>query len=430
MKGRLAAVILLMLAAGLARASAPPWPTPLTLEFVLQHLDQTHPDLRLAEAVQQRAGAALLRAESTYGLRSSLLGRLRWVEPPPTTFDPSHQDHRVAIRLRKRLYDFGRAAGQTAAAEAEQQAGEAAYHDALNRYRIAVMAAYFDVILADLEQARDNEAMSIGFVTYDRAKARNELGQVSDIELLRLESEYQLTRARQHASSARQRTARQQLANLLNRPDDLPAELTPPDLPDVTRAIPEVEAWFTRAETASPALQAGQAALEAARQRLDAAKASARPLLDGRAEAARYSREGGSNDLWRFGLYLEVPLLTGGETRAQVAAARAEVLAAEAALEGRRRSVRQAVLDLWSALQSLRARRQELAVLADYRDLYLDNSRALYELEVKSDLGDAMVQTTDVSLQRARTDYEIALTWARIRALLGENPIAIEEARP
>ncbi len=430
MKGRLAAVMVLMLAAGLARASTPPWPDPLTLEAVLQQLDESHPDLRLAEAAVARAGAARLQAESAYGLRGSLLGRLRWVEPPPTTFDPSHQDHRLALRLSKRLYDFGRTAGRTAAAMAEQQAGEARYRDARNRYRIAVMAAYFDVLLADLSLARENEAMSIGFVTYDRAKNRNELGQLSDIELLRLESEYQRTRARQQASSVAQRTTRQRLANLLNRPDDLPDELTPPALADVDRAIPEVADWFARAEAASPELQAQQAALEAARQRLAAAGASSRPTLDGRAETARYSREGGSNDRWRIGLFLEVPLLTGGESQAQVAAARAEVQAAEASLEGRRRAVRQAVLDLWSELQSLRARRQELAVRADYRDLYLDRSRALYELEVKSDLGDAMVQTTEVSLQRARTDYQIALAWARIRALLGEDPIAIEEAKP
>ena len=428
----LPALLCLMLPALAVVADEPvqDWPEPLTLDFVLERVDQTHPDLQLAEAAVLQARAVQLQAESNYGLRSSLLARLRWIEPSPLAHDPSRQDHRLRLQVSKRLYDFGRTAALEAAAEADLAAQRQRYRDALNQYRLAVMAAYFDVLLADLEAIRDNEAMSIGYVNFDRAQSRNELGQLSDIELLRFESIYQLTRARQYASSTRQRTARQRLANLINRSDKLPAELEAPLLPDVQRDIPEVEAWFASAEAANPELIALKAAVQGARERLSAARAGSHPVLNGQAEVSAYSRDSGGNDPWRVGISLDVPLITGGETRAQTSQRRAELQAVRARLERRRREIREAVLDSWSALHSLRARRQELAVQADYRDLYLDRSRALYELEVKSDLGDAMTQTSDVRLQQARVDYEITLAWARVRALLGQDVTLNEENRP
>ncbi len=428
------AILLSLPAAGLAAEPPAPqaaeWPEPLSLDFVLAQIDQTHPDLQLARAAVLQARAEQLQAASNYGLRSSLLARLRWIEPSPLAHDPSRQDHQLRLQVNKRLYDFGRTAALTAAAEADLSAQRQRYRDALNQYRLAVMAAYFDVLLADLEATRDTEAMSIGYVNFDRAQARNELGQLSDIELLRFESIYQLTRARQYASAARQRTARQRLANLLNRSDKLPAELAVPRLPDLRREIPDVEAWFTRAEAANPELIALQAAVQGARERLGAAQAGRRPVLNGQAEVSAYSRDSGGNDPWRVGISLDVPLITGGETRARTTRRRAELQAVRARLERRRREIREAVLDSWSTLHSLRARRQELAVQADYRDLYLDRSRALYELEVKSDLGDAMTQTSDVRLQQARVDYEITLAWARVRALLGQDVTLNEEQQP
>ncbi|VAX04082.1 hypothetical protein MNBD_GAMMA20-813 [hydrothermal vent metagenome] len=397
------------------------WPEPLTLDFVLARVDQSHPDLQLAEAAVAQARAVQLQAESNYGLRSSLLARLHWIEPSSLAHDPSRQDHRLRLQVSKRLYDFGRTAALEAAAGADLAARQQRYRDTLNQYRLAVMAAYFDVLLVDLEVIRDNEAMSIGYVNFDRAQSRNELGQLSNIELLRFESVYQLTRARQYASSSRQRTARQRLANLINRSDRLPAELAAPILPDVQRDIPDVAAWFAGAEAANPELIALQAAVRGARERLRAAQAGNRPVLNGQAEVSAYSRDSGSDDPWRVGINLDVPLTTGGETRAQTTQRRAELQAARARLESRRREIREAVLDSWSVLHSLRARRQELVVQAEYRDLYLDRSRALYELEMKSDLGDAMTQTSDVRLQQARVDYEITLAWGRVHALLGQD---------
>lgn len=109
-----------------------------------------------------------------------------------------------------------------------------------------------------------------------------------------------------------------------------------------------------------------------------------------------------------------MPLYTGGARDAGLAAARAQQREAAARLE-----LRQAVLELWMALDELRLRTEELRVLSEYRDLYLDRSRALYELEVRADLGDAMVQTSAVRLERAELALQWRLIQARLQALAG-----------
>ena len=77
------------------------------------------------------------------------------------------------------------------------------------------------------------------------------------------------------------------------------------------------------------------------------------------------------------------------------------------------------MLDIWLELDTLRLRIEEVNALGDYRELYLDRSRALYELEVRTDLGDAMVQTSAVRLQRAEVVFDWLLAQARLAALAG-----------
>ena len=81
--------------------------------------------------------------------------------------------------------------------------------------------------------------------------------------------------------------------------------------------------------------------------------------------------------------------------------------------------MRQLVLDLRQQLDNLRIRRSGLMVRNDYRELYLDRSRALYELEVKTDLGDAMTEITAVTLEMARAEFDWIMTRAELDALAG-----------
>jgi hypothetical protein len=67
-----------------------------------------------------------------------------------------------------------------------------------------------------------------------------------------------------------------------------------------------------------------------------------------------------------------------------------------------------------------------------FRDLYLERQRALYEMELQVNLGDAMVKLTEAQWHAARVEFDIVLARARLDALLGRLPSLNEtkESKP
>lgn len=408
----------------------PPLPEPLTLQAALEAARPDHPDLLLAEAERDLALAERASAEAVTGLRASAFAEGRYVEPSPLAPEPGSNDSRASLLLSKQLYDFGRTRSAVAAAEAGHAGRELAYLDAAYRQRLDIIASYLEVLLADLAFLVQNEAMAIVFVNLDEMRDRHELGQVSDVELLEQETRYQEVRIRRYRAQADQRAARVRLAEALGRPGELPSSLTPPSLDPIERELPELQALQARVLEHNPAVRAARAEVEAGLQRLEAARAGRRPLLTGEVEAAEYAKDFGSRDEWRASVILEVPLLTGGTVKARVARARGELKRARAELARRQLELRQRLVDLFERIQVLQAQRDEAWTRQDYRDLYLDRSRSLYELEVETDLGDAMVESTRARLLAAQVDYQLLLAWAQLDALRGREPLSAQARAP
>ena len=51
--------------------------------------------------------------------------------------------------------------------------------------------------------------------------------------------------------------------------------------------------------------------------------------------------------------------------------------------------------------------------------MFLDKNRALYELEVQSDLGYSMVRFSEAERKVVQTGFNIALSWAQLDGLSG-----------
>ena len=415
-RGVLAAFCLL----GILAVQADPLPQPLSLEQALLLAESSHPTLQLAAAREATAAANLQQVSSRNDLLVSLLGRLAYLEPAQLSNFQQNNDSSAHLLMEKRLYDFGYSEAQEASAERELDAARLAGLDARQQHRIEVMKAFFDVLLADLEYARDNEAMSIAYVRLDKARNRHELGELSDVELLKIETRYQQILSRRTASEAKQRETRTRLALALNRPAELPSELVEPEAPDLDKPLLEVAELMESVLRENPRILGLQAKVDAARQALVAADRRYGPVLRGELAANAWNRETRSTNPFEAALVLELPLYSGGRDDAETAAARSALMEAEAELALLRYQLRQKVTELWLAQQKLKRRARELAVRDEYRELYLDRSRTLYELERVSDLGDAMVQTTAVRLELARVIYQWQLNEAQLKALTGE----------
>ncbi len=423
-----AAWVLLALRPAVAAAEPPTaLPQPLTLQQALSYVDELHPAMQKARAEQLAAEARQQESEAVDDLSISLEARARWVQPPTSFSEEAVDDHKGSLFVRKSLYDFGRSSNLQQAARSEAQAMAMQYQSQRDQHRLDIMSAFFDVLLADQENFRDNEAMAIAFIALDRLRNRQELGQSSDIEVLEQESHYQGVRYRVLESESRQRITRSQLANLLNRPGELPAELVPPTFDHAERPLPEYEQLLDLAQLHNPTLKSIQLALQAAQRRVEGVRSERLPRLDGELEASSYSRELGGNDQWRAGVTLSVPIYNGNRVDSAVAVAQAEVMRLRSELTQARQELRQALLQSWFELQRLKLQREQAQSELDYRELYLDRSRANYEMEVTADLGDAMVRMSDAQLGLIKNDFDTALAWEQLRALIGVDMEQINE---
>lgn len=400
-------------------------PEPLSLSVVLTLISDTYPTVAAARAKVRSGEARIRSAQAVDDLTVHLNGRLRWIEPQSTARNQKHEDNKLGLLIKKPLFDFGRTAAGNAAANAEAQASRVMLADTRQRHYIQTMEHFFNVLLADLVYALDNERVAFKFTLFQYAQDRHEVGRLSDVQLLAAESAYREARIARDRSAASQRASRSRLALSLNRPGQLSSKLLEPELLGNRRKLPEVAELEAQALTDNPKLRAASTQVEAAREHIKQTRARGRPVIYGELEASAYTRKLEARDPLRVGVLLEMPLYLGDQLDAEVAQQRAELSTALARRARLELELRQELLEIWLELETLYAQREEASVRSSYRDLSQDRSLALFELERRTDLEDSLIETTAAALHTTRTEYQIALAWARLDALTGAEPETI-----
>ncbi len=399
----------------------------LTLEEALASVESPHPDRRVAESELALARANREEAGSRQDFSLFLDGNLRTGRRPDGDWKPDNIGRIVA---RKPLFDFGRSSQAIAAADQEVVARQEALYSVESLRRIDIMARYFDVLMADRQYAADNEFMAVAYVAWDNANDRYKVGQISQPSLLKLEAEYQDSRERRNAIQQRMRSARQQLAQAIYRPDTLPIDLAEPELKDNARPVPEYEALLPWVMTKNPRILALQAQLSAADARLAAIRAERNPTLDAEVIGAGYSRESTTRDEASAGLVFTIPLYQGGRVDARVAREVAQKERTAAELEKLKFDLSDTLLATLQEIEWLRGSSRAAAdKQIEYRDWALERARAEYELELKTNLGTSMAETQMALIRRKQVEYRLALALARLQALSGGNLPPVEGAR-
>jgi len=384
-------------------------------------IDEDHPALLNAKLEASYAETDRQSARASDSIRVDIDGRLRWTESHvdnSITKDP--EDHHLSLIVSKPLYDGGYSTASKLAAEQSSLSAGIDYAYFRNRYSITVMQQFFDIILADLRAARDVEAMSVAFVRMDRAEDNHSLGKLSDIELLEFQSNFQQSRIRVYNSEGEARQTRLSLALTLNRPGQQPSQLTPPELDVNGRELPEYATLLEKILSGNPELKAINHQVEAARSRVVAARSNSKPKVTALLERAEQSRETSTADKWRVGVEMSMPLYDGGYSRAAVNRAQLDVNKLVYKRYQHELDLRSQVREIAEKFRVLGAERDANLAFTDYRELYMDRSRALYDLEVKTDLGDAMIQISEAHLRDARQRFEMALLIAQLNLLAGE----------
>ncbi len=399
----------------------------LTLEEALAAASAAHPDRRIAESELALARADREQAAGQRDFSLFLDGALRSGRRPDGDWEP---DNIARIVARKPLLDFGRSSQAIAAADEDIVARQAELFNVESLRRIDIMARYFDVLLADMQYAADNEFMAVAYVSWDNAKDRFEVGQISQPEVVRLEADYQDIRERRNASQQRLRSTRQKLAHAIDRPGQLPTELAEPALEGNSRPLPPYEALLPWVMEKNPRVRSLQAQLAAADARLAAIRAERNPVLDAEVLGGGYSRESNTRDELSAGLVFKIPLYQGARVDGRIARELALKERSAAELEKLRLDLADTLLDTMQEIEWLRGSGRPAAdKQVEYRDWALERARAEYELELKTNLGNNMAETQVAQIRRKRVEYRLALAWARLEALAGGSLPPVEGAR-
>lgn len=412
---RLAALLVFALCYGPLAVAAP-----LTLEAALRTVGSGHPDEVLAQADQAASEADVMAGAARQDWLVTLDGALRQGQQPFNSGQWS-DDHLLRLNARYPLLDFGRTAGQLRAAEAERDARVALVTASRDQRRLEIMQRFFAVLLADVQYAADNEYMAVLYVTYDQARDRLQQGQVSRVEVAEAESRYQDSLQKRNASQIQQRVTRARLAEAMNQPGRLAADLAePPVNPLWQKKLPDATELQAVAEQHNLRLQALRQQLAAAEARLASVRAERNPQLDVELQAADYSRTAVTRDNLSAGVVLTIPLWQGRRVDARLAREQAQFQRLQAMQAKLQMELQQSVLETALQIEQLQQVAQGAAEKhAQYRDLALEKSRGLYELELKANIGTAMADVMQANLRSKQVQYDLALAWERLRALLG-----------
>lgn len=394
-------------------------PDPLTLDYALSFSDRYHPDLAIVDAEVQKAQADVLTANANDDLDISLRAQAQWIDPAENSFYQQTDNHKLSLLVDKTLYDFGQQASQQQVANTNLQSQKHTYFDARQKRRLNITRRFFDVLLADLLFYRYNEEMASAYVRLDKLRERQKIGQVGELEVLKQETQYQKMRGLRITSRNNQRLTRNALAIALGSLKLIADTLAKPNLVVLEKKLPELQLLQEQAVTQNPALKALRARLTATQQAVAAARKLDNPVLKAELEAHGYSRETGSTDPWRAGLVMSIPLSKGGRTDAKVARQKSNLYQIQAQVKKATVVLKHRILTLWLAMESMKLKRDEARALLDYSELYLDKSRTLYEMEVRSTLGDAMITITTSQFEALKADLDLAYAWKKMDSLTG-----------
>jgi outer membrane protein TolC len=386
---------------------------------------ELQPSLFSVRAKQESANADIQRAESAYALEAEVNLNAARIKPAPNAYNSSPNDNVASLNIRKPLYDFGYTGGRVHAAEAGIEAEQLEYEHVLAQQQLAIARSFFAAALTDIKFAWDNEAMATFYVRVTKVRDRFNLKQVSDVELLNAESDYQKMLTVRRNTEISQRITRAQLAEAINRPGELSAQLVTPDVDLKDIKLPDPEVLIKLAMQSNLGIRAQAKRVTAAQEAMSAARKKSRPSLDAEVEINDYSRDLPSREDWRASLNLKIPLFENGLVKSAVAEKRALWLNQRAALLQLQSDVRKQIYDTWMQLNDLTVKTGELVAAAKAADRVLDKNRGEYDLELRTDYGDSLVNSSRVRYEQSKNNFDIIVTSMRLLMMIGQPPRSV-----
>jgi len=395
-------------------------PEPLTLEAALGTASNpSHYEIRELEEQMRVLAAELGIEQGQSGFDVNLHGELSKVGPSDYAPDTPDNDSQAHLVLTKPIYDFGLQNSREGYLGLQMQSLENQRRLLIEHRRLKIMERYFDVLNADNDFLAENEAMAVAYIRYDNAREDLDLGLVSKSDVLQRQANYEKIRHQRTLAQNRQRLSRVMLAEAMGYPEQIPSSLEIPRI-DSQRPLPgNLDDLLAQALSYSAEAHLANTQARVAQAAIGVAEDTDGPSLDLQLEVSHYERPSRLRDDWRASLLFDIPLYKSVSTE-KVSLAQARHRLALANQQQLESELRLEVLELLQEIQQLGVKVEGDSVEREYRDYYLDRSRAEYELEYKTDLGDSMVLYSKSNSERLKTLYAYELAYQRLSTLVGE----------
>lgn len=364
---------------------------------------------------------------------ASLLLVPRWVDKSGEDEDSfgNHSfgnDSFARLTVSQPLYDFGQTRVHRSVTATARDAARGSLLNAVSAYRLDVMRRYTDVLLADTRYLIDFEVMTLAFLRFNRLRERAELfDEVAEIDVAEKEVIYREAFAEREKSSLARRNNRIRLAAALGDSELIIENLKPPDFEQwLSRPSVLFDELYTEIEQQNPQLDEAGSYTNLARERLQLTQLQNRAKLSAELELSEYAETRGSRDDVRALLALRIPLLN---SRSQKWAERQAQLEIDVMLQKQTQELlrlKQHVYAVWEKLQIASLELEAAKARVRHRDLYLDKSRALYEMEVRADIGNAQSRLLEATWLETKAKVDVMLAWAELDLLAGKPLLAHE----
>ena len=379
---------------------------------------------RLPQALAQRRPQLALSATRNYNdltTRSADPGgqARRW-----------HNDYysgNQALTVRQALYRPVLAA-QVEQARAQVEDSEALRERDEQALVLRVGEAYFDALLARDQVALLQVQKASHLSQLDAARKSFAAGAGARTDIDEVQSRLDLTLAQELEVAQHVEFTQRRLEVLTGQGAAVLAGLDVQRFAPAPPALPPLEHWIARAESASPELQALRAQREAAQLEVRKAEAGHLPTLDAVAQWSRSQSDSVTSIHSRHahrsvGLQLNVPLYAGGAVSSQVRQALAAEERAREALEATRRDLGVRVHQEWRTVTEgvLRVRALEQAVRSAQQALHSNRKSLQAGTRTTLDVLQAEQQHTTALRDLAQARYRYLLGQLNLGSLVGEN---------
>ena len=322
------------------------------------------------------------------------------------------------------LYDFGQTRSRWRASQASAASQKDTERATLQQVLYAVRSAYFQARAAKGLVKVQSDTLANQQKHAEQTEGFVEAGTQPEISLAQAKTDLANARVQLIAAENSYATAKAQLNQAMGVEDPGEYDVADETLPSVDGEDGETGALLDEAIQARPELAALANQVRAQELTVRAIKGAFGPTLSlstGLSDAG----EQFSNLTWNWttGLALSFPIYQGGQTKAQVREAEANLAAVKAQLDGERQQVR---FEIEQARLAIRADKVALdataEALANAR-VRLQLAEGRYESGVGSiiELGDSQVALTSAAQQRVQAEYILSQARAGLLKALGRD---------